>query len=161
MAYDPSVHQPRPVRRSSKRRVKRREPRSHVELLGIGACDPLELSERVERGLSYRALERLQDSLSVSTARLAELLLIPARTLSRRRKSGRLEPDESDRLLRLSRVVADAIELFEGDVEAARRWLSSPLRALRSKSPLDLTKTDVGTQEVESLIGRLEHGIVT
>lgn len=161
MAYDPAVRRPRREPRESRGGGKRPDPRSHVELLGMGVCDPIELSERVERGLPYRALERLRENLSVPAARLADLLLIPARTLSRRRKGGRLEPDESDRLLRLSRVVADAVELFEGDLEAARRWLSTPLRALRGKSPLDLSKTDVGAREVERLVGRLEQGIVT
>ena len=83
------------------------------------------------------------------------------RTLARRKEAGRLEPDESDRLMRASRVIARAIELFEGDREAARTWLTTHLRALGDHTPLEFAKTDVGAIEVENLIGRLEHGIPT
>ena len=86
---------------------------------------------------------------------------ISARRLARRKEAGRLEPDESDRLMRASRVIARAIELFEGDREAARTWLTTHLRALGDHTPLEFAKTDVGAIEVENLIGRLEHGIPT
>ncbi len=92
---------------------------------------------------------------------LGELVQIAPRTLSRRKEEGRLQPDESDRLLRVSRLVGRALELFEGDLETARKWLSTPLRSLRGKAPLELVKTEVGAQEVEALIGRLEHGIIS
>ena len=59
----------------------------------------------------------------------------------------------------MSRVFARAIELFEGDDRAARRWLSAPQRALGGAVPLTLAKTEVGAREVERLVGRLEHGV--
>ena len=70
-------------------------------------------------------------------------------------------PEESDRLLRVSRVFGRALELFEGDRDAAATWLTSPQRALGGLVPFELAKTDVGAQEVERLVGRLEHGIPT
>src|SRR6267143_4328144 len=92
---------------------------------------------------------------------LAELAQIGNRTLHRRKEEGRLQPDESDRLLRVSRVFAKAIELFEGDNRAAMHWLSTPQRALSGVAPLTLTKSEFGALEVERLIGRLEHGVFT
>jgi len=85
---------------------------------------------------------------------------IPARTLARRKAGGRLDPDESDRLVRISRVIAAAITLFEGNHASARHWLTSPRAALRNQAPLELAQTDVGAREVERLIGQLEHGIL-
>jgi putative toxin-antitoxin system antitoxin component (TIGR02293 family) len=90
---------------------------------------------------------------------LADLLFIPPRTLQRRKATGRLEPDESDRLLRLSRVYGKAIELFEGNNRATLDWLQSPLPALDGASPLSMTKTEPGAHEVERLIDRLEYGV--
>jgi putative toxin-antitoxin system antitoxin component (TIGR02293 family) len=49
---------------------------------------------------------------------------------------------------------------FEGSLEEARSWLRTPNRALGEASPLEFATTDVGTREVEQLIGRLEHGVV-
>ncbi len=89
----------------------------------------------------------------------AEVLFMSERTLQRRKTEGRLHADESDRLLRLSRVFGKAVELFEGDTEAALRWMKKPLPALGLVSPLAMTKTEPGAIEVERLIGRTEHGV--
>lgn len=132
---------------------------SYVRLLGLDIHDPIELVARVENGLGFHALERFQRNTMLSTKELAEVVLVKLRTLRRRKDQGRLAPDESDRLLRFSRVYAKALELFEGDSESARRWLFTPLKALNGAPPFSLAKTDVGIREVEDLIGRLEHGV--
>ena len=72
-----------------------------------------------------------------------------------------MRSDESDRLLRVSRLLEHAIALFEGDAEAARDWLASPAKALAGHAPLDFARSEAGAREVESLIGRLEHGVHT
>jgi putative toxin-antitoxin system antitoxin component (TIGR02293 family) len=115
--------------------------------------------ERVREGLSYHALERLRRKLALSTREFADFIQIPFRTLMRRQKAGRLEPDESDRLLRASRIYWKTLELFEGDEDAARAWLTSEQPGLGGATPLFAARTDVGSREIERLIGRLEHGI--
>lgn len=135
------------------------EPHAYVFLLGMKTLDTAELLRKVEEGFSYRALERLQKTIDLSLKQMAEQLRIPPRTLSRRREQGKLEPDESDRLLRLSRIFAKTLGLFEGDNDAARRWLRAPQRALAGSPPMEFAKTEVGAREVEDLIGQLEHGI--
>jgi len=131
----------------------------YASLLGLRSYGALELRERVEEGLSYAALERVRETLGLPTTRFADLIRIPPRTLARRKETKRLEPDESDRLLRLARVVGLTLQLFEGDLPEARRWLSTPHAALAGEAPLDVATSDVGAREVEHLIGRLEHGI--
>lgn len=132
---------------------------SYVILLGFEPLDSAGLVRRVKEGFSYRALERLRDNVGLSREAVADLVQIRPRTLDRRKERGKLEPDESDRLLRVSRVFGQAIGLFEGNVEAAKGWLSSPQRALGGAAPLDMAKTEIGAREVEDLIGRLEHGV--
>jgi putative toxin-antitoxin system antitoxin component (TIGR02293 family) len=139
----------------------RREGHYYAALFGLRRYDTLHLIEQIRRGLTYAAFERFQRNTALSYGELARFVEIPERTLARRRESGRLEPDESDRLVRTSRVFARAIELFEGNAESARRWLTTPLRALGDNSPLEFANTDVGAGEVENLIGRLEHGLPT
>jgi putative toxin-antitoxin system antitoxin component (TIGR02293 family) len=131
----------------------------YVTLLGLDVFEANELMNRVEKGFSFRTLENLRRSIGLAMSDLAELVSISPRTLSRRKEEGRLHPDESDRLLRLSRVFGKALELFEGDARVAREWLSAPQPALGGAIPLVLTKTDIGAREVENLIGRLEHGV--
>jgi putative toxin-antitoxin system antitoxin component (TIGR02293 family) len=69
--------------------------------------------------------------------------------------------DESNQLLRLSRVLKRATDLHEGDQSSAREWLETPMPALGGRRPLELAQTELGAREVEDLIGRIEHGVVS
>lgn len=117
-----------------------------------------ELRDRVREGLPVAALEAAADRLHLDGDEISSLLLLPARTLSRRRRTGRLDPDESDRLFRLARIAARTVEIL-GDDEAASVWLRRPNRALGGSVPLHLLDTDAGTQRVEQVLGRIEYGV--
>lgn len=131
----------------------------YLWLLGMEPVETAELVGRLDEGFSYEELEHLRENMGLSRGELAGLIRVPARTLDRRRREGRLQPEESDRLLRLARVFGAAVELFEGDAEVAGEWLFSSQRALGGMAPFDMAKSDVGAREVEGLIGRLEHGV--
>lgn len=132
---------------------------AYVALLGLKDVDPVKVLRLVQKGLSYRTVERFQRNLSLSLAQLTEIVQIPPTTLTRRREKGRLTPEESDRLMRAARLFAKALELFEGDGPAAKEWLSNPQIALGGERPLTISRTDVGAREVEAVIDRLEHGV--
>jgi len=131
------------------------------KLLGIKTADNLKLAERVEAGFSFDALERLGKTTGLPLERLRVAVRITSRTLTRRKKEKKLSPEESDRLVSVSRLLAQTFELFEGNEEAGMRWFTSPNRALGGQSPLEVAATETGTREVENLIGRLEHGVFT
>lgn len=153
MAYD--------VSKSTSRRKRVKEPQAipYAIRIGVRARSAQDLIRKMETGFSYKAFVRLQGLLESSIKELGDLLQIPRRTLTRRKQEGRFAPDESERLLRLSRVLDSSIDLFEGDRETAVRWLRSPSRALSGETPLEMSKTEVGAREVETLIGRLERGV--
>ncbi|HSC29652.1 MAG TPA: antitoxin Xre/MbcA/ParS toxin-binding domain-containing protein [Vicinamibacterales bacterium] len=134
-------------------------PHAHVVLLGLDAFESDDLLRAVQKGLPYRALERLRRNTALPLARIIDVLGIPRRTLSRRKREGRFLPDESDRLLRVSRLFGRALALFEGDREAALEWLTARQPAFGGVAPLDMARTELGAREVERLIGRLEHGV--
>jgi putative toxin-antitoxin system antitoxin component (TIGR02293 family) len=129
-------------------------------LLGLQPENPMKILLRVERGLGFQSFERFQRSAGLSALDLAEAVSITPRTLHRRKEEGRLAPDESDRLLRVSRVFGRALALFEGDADAAREWLAAPQSGLGGQRPIALARTDLGAREVEALIDRLEHGVL-
>ena len=131
----------------------------YVHYLGLRSYKTAALLKRINEGLSYAAFERLQRHLGMSAVDLGKAILISSRTLSRRKEAGRLEPDESDRLVRLSRIFGLALQLFEGDDESAREWLGRKQIGLGGARPIDLVSSEVGAREVEALIGRLEHGV--
>jgi putative toxin-antitoxin system antitoxin component (TIGR02293 family) len=131
----------------------------HGSSLGLSAANSAELIRQLERGFSFKTLHVLESRSGLTLSRLASVIGIPERTLARRKASGKLTPEESGRLLRISAVFEDAVDLFEGDVRAAVNWLTTPRKALGDRPPLSYARTEPGAREVENLIGRLEHGI--
>ena len=90
---------------------------------------------------------------------LIENQVMPRRTFKRRQAAHQpLDPLESDRMLRLVRLVAQAEETF-GDAGKARVWLNRPTRLLEGQTPLDMADTDEGARRVEALLGRIGHGL--
>ena len=134
-------------------------PHAYVILIGLETFDPVDLLRAVKKGLPYRTFERFRRNTSLSFERLTDLIDIPRRTMTRRKREGRFLPEESDRLLRASRLFGKTLELFEGDRDAATEWLTTAQPALGGTVPLDLAKSEVGAREVERLVGRLEHGV--
>jgi len=132
---------------------------TYVALVGLRDYSTPDLVNALQDGLSYGAFEHFAENLSLPKEELLQLLQLPLRTLQRRKKEGVLNPAESDRLLRAARVFAHAVALFEGDYKSAREWFVKPLSVLGGASPLEFASTELGTREVEIIIGRLEHGI--
>ncbi len=141
------------------------EPRSGIieilggrKALGRKISSDRELVELVRAGLPYRALESLMRLLMISRNELVHSIAMPARTLARRKKERKLQADESDRVLRLARVMARAVEVL-GSQEKATHWMRKPNRALGDATPLEHLDTDIGAHQVEATLGRIEHGV--
>jgi len=149
-----------PVSQKAGSRGGRAKRRRMVHALGIAAGDTVETVHLVRAGFTFKVLARFQKATKLSWAEISRFVAIPQRTLTRRQSQGKLQPDESDRVLRASRIFDAVVELFEGDLAAARKWLESPQPGLGGESPLDFASTEVGAREVEDLMGRLEHGVV-
>jgi len=127
---------------------------------GRVAPTPTELLNRVRTGLPYRSLESIRERLNLSLLEAAVVLHVPLRTLARRRQERKLDADESDRLYRLARIAAQAVSVLGSDEKAAT-WLRRPNRALNGEAPLALIDTDLGARQIEDVLGRIEHGVVS
>lgn len=117
-----------------------------------------ELREQVRAGLPFSSLESLGDRFDLGREDLSAALHLPLRTIARRKRERRLRADESDRLVRLARVLSHTATVF-GDPSRASLWLHRENRALGGARPLDLLDTDIGARQVEDVLGRIEHGI--
>lgn len=127
--------------------------------LGLQAHSSGELIRQLGRGFSFSAMRALEARSGISLAQIASLIGLPPRTFARRKASGRLSSEESEKLLRLSAVFEQATSLFEGNHARALQWLTTPKKALENETPLEYSRTEVGAREVENLIGRLDHGV--
>jgi len=122
------------------------------------AKHPTELIRQIQKGLGFSELETLQNSIDLPFEQLAAKLSISRSTLQRRKAAGRLSPDESDKVMRLSRLLEHATKVF-GDIEKARTWMKFPQRGLGGAVPLDYAETEVGAREVDNLLGRIDYDV--
>ncbi len=121
-----------------------------------------------EQAIAFTSFRELEKGIPAAWARSLESQglarddirrIIPDRTLDRRIAAGEnLKIEEADGLARLLRVVKAARALFEND-ENADMFLRSPNPALGERIPIHMAQTDIGAREVETIIGRLSHGI--
>ena len=130
----------------------------HVQSIGIKSKNIDDLILKVKEGLPIGSFEKLRKRLDVSDNFLSQIVNIPKRTLTRRKQQGRLNTQESEKVLRIARLYDKALEVFE-DEQAAETWLKAPARGLGEAIPLIYAKTELGAQEVEKLLVRIEHGI--
>ncbi|MBI9070108.1 MAG: DUF2384 domain-containing protein [Melioribacteraceae bacterium] len=124
-------------------------------------CDFLKISNSVIRGFPVEYLINLKDLLGLTNDKLADLLGVSTRTITRSislPKEERLTITLSDRVYRVFKIISIAIEVFNDKYEALI-WLKTEQYGLYNETPISLLKTEAGTREVENLLGRIEYGV--
>jgi putative toxin-antitoxin system antitoxin component (TIGR02293 family) len=129
-----------------------------VEWLGVkSAASEQEILRIVEERLAASVIKRLL-GLGLDRAEI-DATVIPSRTLQHRRsRRERLTLEESDRVLRLVRILS-TVEAVYGNRERALGWLRRPHPRLDGRSPISLVKTDTGSRIVEELLTQIDEGM--
>jgi len=130
----------------------------HVQSIGIKSKNIDDMIQKVKKGLPIKSFEKLGKKLGVSDNLLSQIVNIPKRTLTRRKQQGRLNTEESEKVLRIARLYDKALDVFE-DTAGAENWLKEPARGLGGAIPLRYAQTELGAREVERLLARIEHGV--
>jgi putative toxin-antitoxin system antitoxin component (TIGR02293 family) len=112
----------------------------------------------VREGIPFDALESFVKTMNIPLPEVTKVLGLAARTLARRKHQRILTPIESDRLYRLARISCITIDVL-GSSEKATHWLERPNRALGGETPLSILDTDIGVRQVETVLGRIAHGV--
>ena len=120
--------------------------------------DPDRLRGLLITGFPYAPFDSILKRLRLTRAQVGAALALPERTLARRKKEGKFQPLESERIYRFLQVAAHAIDVIRDD-EKAGRWLTKSNRALMNKTPLDLLDTSIGHLKVDEILGRIEYGM--
>jgi putative toxin-antitoxin system antitoxin component (TIGR02293 family) len=127
-------------------------------VLPITPMSPFDWVSVIRRGIPSSAVDSLAKFTRLSQAELSLALGIPERTLARRKRQGKLNREESSKLVRLARVIERAEVVFE-DFDAAIDWLKSANSSLAGATPIGLLDTDIGAESVMDTLGRIEHGV--
>jgi putative toxin-antitoxin system antitoxin component (TIGR02293 family) len=118
-----------------------------------------EMLRIVEGKLAPAVIKRLI-SLGLQRSEI-DAAIIPLRTLQHRRsRREKLTIDESDRVLRVIRVISLAESVY-GSRERALAWLRHPHPRLGGRTPLSLLNTDTGSRIVEELLVQIDEGMFT
>jgi putative toxin-antitoxin system antitoxin component (TIGR02293 family) len=126
------------------------------QVLGEEVTSDADLARVVQRRIPLRALASIRRG--GFSDREIQQFIIPERT-QRHRKAKRepLTIEESDRLVRMTRIQALAEEVF-GDAEKANQWLREGLGILGGKSPLEVAQTDSGARVIEQILAKIDWG---
>lgn len=125
---------------------------------GLQLSDRLALIESIRSGLPFQTVIDAVKPLALTIKDLTTYGVIPARTLSHSKRSGRFTRAQSDRVARFIRVWLKARETF-GNPAKARKWMERPTRPLGNKAPVALLDTEEGARLIEDLLFRIDHGL--
>ena len=113
----------------------------------------------VRKGFPTATLISFASRTVMTNIELAQILGVSVRVLaSRRANKTSLTSYESERLLRAAKVIARAHEVF-GNFAKGLAWLQAQKTSFGGATPMSLVDTELGTELVLDLLGRIEHGI--
>jgi putative toxin-antitoxin system antitoxin component (TIGR02293 family) len=126
------------------------------EVLGEEVSSEADLARLVYRRIPLRALTYVKRG-GFSDREIGRFVIAARTRRHRRAKRQPLTVDESDRLVRLTRIQAFTEDVF-GDTEKANRWLRENLAILDGESPLEVARTESGTRVVEQILAKIDWG---
>jgi len=127
------------------------------ELIGVTPTSDFNLAEIVEHGLPLDTLTLLRDR-GLSATELAEVVISPRTLKHRKARNEHLSKEETDRAVRVARIVALAGEVF-GNPDKALLWLRSADDRLANRTPLNMLQTESGGRLIESMLWQLDEGV--
>lgn len=86
-------------------------------------------------------------------------VIVPRRTLQHRRaRKERLSREESDRAVRLARLVTLTENVF-GDHDSGMHWLRSSKKRFDGRTPMAMMETEAGSRLVEEALYQIDEGM--
>jgi putative toxin-antitoxin system antitoxin component (TIGR02293 family) len=127
------------------------------EYIGLTPKSEYDLAEIVEKGLPTDSLTHLKEK-GLTFSEVSEVVISP-RTLKHRKARGQaLSQEETDRVVRVARIVALAEQVFRNH-DKAFAWLRSADERLADRTPLSMLQTESGGRLVENMLWQIDEGV--
>lgn len=127
------------------------------EYIGAVPLSDFDLAEIVEKGLPVERLSFLKEK-GLTFSEVSQIVIAP-RTLKHRKARGEnLSHEETDRLVRVARLIGLAEQVF-GDHAKALLWLRTPDERMGGRNPFSMLQTDAGGRLVESMLWQIDEGV--
>lgn len=117
-----------------------------------------EIRRAVEAGLPVESVRELQSELKrLGVSRPSEYVEAIVSRATRQRRE-RLKPEEGERLLRVAKVIALALDVWENEADAGA-FLTSPHAMLGGAKPVDRATSEIGARQVEHILYSMDLGL--
>ncbi len=127
--------------------------------VGLKAVSDLELALLPEKGLPLKAIQSLKDQ-GLTFTEISEIVISPRTLKHRKSRKEKLSSVETDRALRMARIVDLADRVF-GSRTKALLWLRSTDDRLDHRTPMQMLVNESGGRLVESMLWQIDEGIYT
>jgi putative toxin-antitoxin system antitoxin component (TIGR02293 family) len=127
------------------------------EYVGIPAASDFDFTELAEKGLPTASIELLK-SKGLTFSEISDIVVSPRTLKHRKARRENLSENETDRYLRVARILALAEQVF-GDHEKALGWLRCPDDRMKDRTPLSLLRTESGGRLVENMLWQIDEGV--
>jgi putative toxin-antitoxin system antitoxin component (TIGR02293 family) len=128
-----------------------------AEFIGVSPKSEFDLAAIVEKGLPIASIARLKAE-GLTFSEISAIVISP-RTLKHRKARGeQLSHEETDRVVRVARIVALAEQVF-GNRDKALTWLRSKDGRIKERTPLSMLHTESGGRLVENMLWQIDEGV--
>lgn len=114
--------------------------------------------ETIKEGISKEELENLKEQTGIDYNILSKVLAVTKATLHNKKGKARFDSFISERILLLADIYSYGYTVFK-ERDKFNKWMKAPNRAIGGETPLSLTETVYGMEEVKNLIGRIDYGV--
>lgn len=120
--------------------------------------DSFKIIDVIRKGLPMGILNKLAKLMLFKPRDVAPIMNLSERTLQRYEASTLLDKETSLKTIQLASLYEKGVEVF-GSVERFNSWMNSEILALGLKKPIEFIDTSVGIDQLQKLIGRIQHGV--
>ena len=128
-----------------------------LSFVGLKAASDLELALLPEKGLPLAAVQNLKDQ-GLTFTEISEIVISPRTLKHRKARREKLSSVETDRVLRVARIVDLADRVF-GSRMKALLWLRSVDDRLDDRTPMQMLANENGGRLIESMLWQIDEGI--
>ena len=120
--------------------------------------ETIQIIKNLETGIPAAAVEEIASYLDIPVNELIKHLHISHSTWHRRKKTGKLDFNFSDKVLQVSKLLEYAETVF-GNSEKASLWFKMPAIVFENIQPIELIGSLSGINLINEELIRIEHGV--
>jgi len=112
----------------------------------------------IRQGIPKKAIDTLIEKTGIPATDMAIIMRLSDRTLRRYKPQTLLNPEQSERVVELSKLYSRGEDVF-GHLDNFKEWMNSTVMALGNKKPKEFLDTSIGISILQDELGKIEHGI--